>query len=324
MWIIWVLGLIGLFFLIGLGVLVFGRGKQEPLDDEQVRRMSPRTRKDYELRLNTPSPKLGGAAIMSVALVLGFILIALNSVKVIGANEVGVASTLGTNVRSVDSGVSLVNPISEITKYPTRPRTRVVDVQVRTADQGYAGLRIAARWGVNRSGATTLFGEFPKKSNDEIENDVVDPNIAAAASEFYGGLTNLDAIDGRKYSANAAGIETLAKALLAKHGINADAVQIRLVQPSKEMTADIQRVNKQRQDTLVADESIKTAKKQAEQQLAAAQGLKDAAAKLNGLSDTEISLLCLQAAERISNGNTQKGLPTYSLPCQENMRTITK
>lgn len=317
MWIIWAFGFLALVGLAAISGVVFGAGRKV-VDEEQFRRMSPAQRAE----LNETSTKVGSAVILGIVFLLALVLVLLNSIKIIGANEVGVASTLGTDVRVVGSGVKWVNPVSDITKYPTRPRTVEVTVNVRTADNGYAALKLSTRWAVSRSGADVLFGEFPKKSNDEIESDVVTKNVKAAAAEFYGALTNQQAIDGRLYSQNALGVEQKARLLLTKHGIDTDAVQIQGVDPDGEMTRAINRVNSQIEDTKVAEESVNTAKKQAEQQAAAAQGLKDAAALVSNLTDSEYRILCLQAGERISNGNTQKGIPTYSLPCQENLRTV--
>lgn len=302
MWIIWVL-----LFLALVGVAsIIGFVKAKPSDK-------------YDDNLGRGI----SAGIFVSALVLGVALLLLNSVKVVGANEIGVASTLGTDVRSVGSGLHLVNPVSDVVKYPTRPRTVVVTARIRTADAGFVNVQFSSRWGVSRDDATLLFGQFPKSSTDEIEKEVVTPNVIAAAAAYYGGLTNEEAVDGREAEKNAGGVESRATLLLAKYGVHVDAVQIRQTDPDPKTADSIARVAAQKRETAVAAESVNTAIQQGLQQKAAANGLRVAAEQVANLTDAEYKVLCLQAAERISNKNTERGIPTYSLPCQENQRTVT-
>lgn len=245
------------------------------------------------------------------------------SVKVIGANEVAVPVTFGKVGQPIQSGLHLVKPWTEITKYPTRPQTYSVVANVRTNQSGQAAVRISARWATDRDNARELFLQI-RKGQDAIQGQLISPNTQGAAGAFYGGLDNATAVNGQFWEDNAAGVQAKLAAYLAPYGIRVDNVQIREVNPTKATNDSIARVAIQQQQTIVAEESVKTAKQQALQQVAAANGLRDAADKLAGLTPTQLQLLCLQAGERIANGNAEKGIPTYALPCQAGGSVIAK
>jgi regulator of protease activity HflC (stomatin/prohibitin superfamily) len=288
-------------FLIGSAMLVFGKGR-----DPEVKRYPD----------DIPSVKVFGVSLMIVAALFAVLLVGTQSLKVVGANEVAVPVTLGHVDQSMGSGVHVVAPWTDVTKYPTRPKTVTTVANFRTNESGKGAIRISGRWAVDKDRAADLFKQRRNDDAGEIEKQLVEPNVQAAVGAYFGTLTNLNAVNGSQWETNANGVEAKLVTYLAKYGIVVDSLQIREVNPDSATDAAIARVAAQQRETAVANESNNTAIAQATQQKTAATGLKDAAAQVSSLTDNEYKILCLQAAERIMNKNNEKGIPTYTLPCQ--------
>ncbi len=244
------------------------------------------------------------------------------SFKVIGANEVGIPVTFGRAGNVIDSGPELVAPWTEVETYPTRPRTMQVVANVRTSEQGHAAVTISARWATSREHARDLFLQARSGDDEKIQRDIIGPNISGAAGAYFGGLLNVDAVNGQNWESNAAGVEAKATQYLDRYGIKVDTVQIRQVKPDGTTDAAISRIAAQQRETQVAKESKLTADAQAAQRLAEATGIKNAAAQVAALTPTQVQVLCLQADERVLNKNWEKGIPTYALPCQSSGTSV--
>jgi regulator of protease activity HflC (stomatin/prohibitin superfamily) len=258
-----------------------------------------------------------GAVVSTVVLALCFVVFwGVQSFKVIGANEVGIPVTFGKAGDVIDSGPEFVAPWTEVETYPTRPRTMQVVANVRTSEQGHVAVTISARWATSREHARDLFLQARSGDDEKIQREIIGPNISGAAGAYFGGLLNVDAVNGQGWEKNAAGVEAKATQHLARYGITVDTVQIRQVKPDETTDAAISRIAAQQRETQVAKESKLTADAQAAQRLAEAAGIKNAADQYAALTPTQVQLLCLQASERVLNKNFEKGIATYTLPCQ--------
>lgn len=237
------------------------------------------------------------------------------SVWTIGANEVGVPKTFGQLGDPIQSGLHLTAPWTDVETLPTRPELATTVASIRTSDAGHAAVRISARWSTDRTNAVELYRQVRTGDEKKIRNDIVLPQIEGAANEYYGSVTNTEAINGSEWSKNATGISAKASARLQRYGITLVDVQIREVNPDQVTSTALAQVAAQQRMTQVAKLSKETAEAQAEQRRAEAQGIHDAAAKLADLSPVQVQLLCLQAAERVMNANQAKGIVTYTTPC---------
>lgn len=248
-------------------------------------------------------------------LVLLLLVLAANSVKIVGANEVGVPRTLGKIGSPLQSGPHLVAPWTEVEKLPTRPRTVTTVTNIRTSQSGHAAIRIATRWNTDKQDASELYQQARTSDEEKIEKDIIKPQVDGAANEYYGALTNKQATVGTNWTANATGLQVKVQQRLQKYGIHLVDVEIREANPDRATNVNLEQVSAQERLSEVADKSNVTAQKQATQRKTEATGIKDAAAELKDLTPTQIQLLCLQAAERVMNENVAKGIPTYVTPC---------
>jgi hypothetical protein len=237
------------------------------------------------------------------------------TITIVGANEVGVPVTFGKIGTPLQSGPHVTAPWTDVETLPTRPRTFEVDATVRTNESGRVTIRLAGRWATDRNQAGNLYTQARTGDEERIQRELISPNLASAAGEFYGGLNNYDAVTGEKWQANAAGVEAVAVKTLAKYGIDLDSVKIRSTAPDEATEKNIAAFSAQQRATNIAIAGQATATEEAERRRIEALGLKTAAAQIPSLSPTQFDLLCLQAAERIAAGNQAKGLPTYALPC---------
>jgi regulator of protease activity HflC (stomatin/prohibitin superfamily) len=262
--------------------------------------------------------RAGSFAFRIAAFVLaGLTILALltSSFTIVGANEVGVPKTLGKIGSPVQSGPHLIAPWTSVEKLPTRPRTVTTVTNVRTSQSGHAAIRIATRWNTDRQDASELYQQARTSDEGKIEKDIITPQVDGAANEFYGTVTNVDAITGSNWSQNALGVQAKVQERLQRYGIHLVDVQIREVNPDSATDQALAQVAAQQRQTEIAIESKTTAEKQAGQRLAEATGIKNAADKLKDLTPGQVNLLCLQAAERVMNENVAKGIPTYVTPC---------
>lgn len=270
-------------------------------------------------RDETREAGIAAAVVFGVITALVF---GLQSAKVIGANEVGVPATFGKLGTPLQSGFHLVKPWTEVATLPTRPRTFTTVATVRTSESGSVAVRLSGRWAVKREDAAALYQQVRTGDEARIQDEVIGPNLISAAGAYMGGLTNFDAVSGGKWEANANGIETIAAKYLAKYGITVDTVQVREVNPDDATERAIALFSAQQRATNIALEAQKTASAEATRRQIEADGLKTAAAASASITSEQLANLCLQAAERIMNRNNDKGLPTYTLPCQSSATPI--
>lgn len=261
--------------------------------------------------------------IFAVALLALVIFTVCQSVKVIGANEVGVPVTFGRLGTPLSSGFHMVAPWTEVETLPTRPRTFTTVAKVRTSESGTVAVRLSARWAVQPDDAAALYQQVRTGDEERIQEELIGPNLASAAGAFYGGLTNFTAVSGSNWAANATGTETQARTNLARYGIALDTVQVREVNPDKATEDAIARVSAQQRATNIALEAQKTATAEAKRRSIEATGLAAAAKASSAVTPAELASLCLQAAERIMNRNNDRGIPTYTLPCQDKGTPVT-
>lgn len=282
---------------------------------------APEGETDAERRLrerrqgDRPSDKVVWGSIFGVFFVIFTLFLLVSSVHVVKANETGVPVTLGSVGKGIDSGPVVTAPWTDIVTLPTRPETLTVDSAVRTSESGQVGVRVSGRWATTKDLAPELYRQVRTGDDEKIEKDIITPQIQGAVNEFYGGLTNVNAIDGKQWSTNAAGVSALATQRLARYGIQLVDVQIRDVNPDEATNNALARIAAQQRETAVADEANKTAAKQATRNLTEANGNKAAAEAVANLTPEQVQILCLQAGERIMNKNNEKGIPTYTLPC---------
>lgn len=269
------------------------------------------------LRDDIDGERAPGLLVAAIAFSFAFVVFwGVQSFKVIGANEVGIPVTFGRAGDVIDSGPEFVAPWTEVETYPTRPRTMQVVANIRTSEQGHVAITISARWATSREHARDLFLQARSGDDERIEREIVGPNISGAAGAYYGGLLNVDAVNGQNWEENADAVEVKATQYLGRYGIKVDTVQIRQVKPDKTTDEAISRIAAQERETQVAKKSQETAAAQAAQRLTEATGIKRAADQLATLTPTQLQALCLQASERVLNKNWEKGIPTYTLPCQ--------
>lgn len=303
-----------ILILLTLGALIgLVKAPGKPVAPEGESRFDRNRREENE----GPSPKLVSAVLFGVAVFVLFLWLAFQSFHVVKANETGVPVTLGSVGEGIGSGPTLTAPWTDIETLPTRPQTMTVDSNIRTAESGQVGVKVSGRWATTTELAPELYRQVRTGDDEKIQEDIISPQIQGAVNEFYGGLTNVNAIDGKQWSANAAGVSKLATQRLARYGILLVDVQIRNVSPDKATNDALARIAAQQRETAVADEANKTAIKQAARNLTEANGLKAAADALANLTPEQVELLRLQAGERIMNKNAEKGIPTYTLPGQD-------
>jgi regulator of protease activity HflC (stomatin/prohibitin superfamily) len=306
------LAILGLLTVLAFVAMVRAPGKSKPVEGETRYEKADRERGEPDV-----SPKLVAGTVFGIlAAILGLFLL-LQSFHIVKANETGVPVTLGKVGSGIGSGPTLTAPWTDIETLPTRPQTVTVDSRIRTAESGQVGVKVSGRWATTKDLAPELFRQVRTGDDDKIQRDIITPQVQGAVNEFYGGLTNVNAIDGKQWSTNATGVSKLATERLARYGILLVDVQIRDVNPDKATNEALARIAAQQRETAVANEANQTAIKQATRNLTEARGLKDAADALKDLTPAQVELLRLQAGERIMNKNAEKGIPTYTLPGQD-------
>lgn len=274
-------------------------------------------RAERERRAKKVSDKMAWGVIFGFVLFVTVVFLFFQMVHVVKANETGVPVTLGSVGKGIDSGPVVTAPWTNIETLPTRPQTLEVDSQIRTSESGTVGVKVSGRWATTTELAPELYRQVRTGDDEKIQKDIITPQIQGAVNEFYGGLTNVKAVDGKEWKVNAAGVSALATERLKKYGILLVDVQIRKVNPDPKTNDALARIAAQQRETAIADEANKTAEKQATRNLTEAKGLKNAADALKDLTPAQVELLRLQAGERIMNNNADKGLPTYTLPGQD-------
>ena len=267
-------------------------------------------------RLSSRTNRVATGATFCAATVILVLVAIFQSVKIVGANEVGVPVTFGRLGTPIQSGFHLVPPWTDVQTLPTRPRTFETTAKVRTNESGSVSVRLSGRWAVERQNAAALYQQVRTGDEERIQQELIGPNLTSAAGAFMGGLTNFDAVSGAKWETNANGIEAIAAKYFVRYGITVDTVQVREVNPDEATERAISAFAAQQRATNIALEAQKTAKAEADRRKIEAEGLRAAAAASSSVTSEQLQNLCLQAAERIMNRNNEKGLPTYTLPCQ--------
>jgi regulator of protease activity HflC (stomatin/prohibitin superfamily) len=202
----------------------------------------------------------------------------LNSVKLIGANEVGVKVTFGSvDQKPLLSGLHWVAPWVEVETLPTRPKTFTVTANTRSSENGIITTKLSARWATDKANAADLYLQVRTGDEAEIEYALLSPNMIGATGAYLGGKTNLDIINGTNWVANGSGIETLARTYLAKYGVSIDTVRVISTNPDKDTDANIRRASAIIVEKNIAEQANDVAIAQAKRNLTEANGYKDAA-----------------------------------------------
>lgn len=265
------------------------------------------------------SVRTGWRVLLVVSLLLAVGVILSQSIRVVGANEVGVGVTLGrVDKNPIGSGPALVAPWTDVEKLPTRPKTYVFDVPARTNEQGQATVQLQVRWATDRDKAADLYLQARTGDSETIERDIVNVQATAAAVNILGKKTNVEVVNGAHWTDNSEAIQRDLTERISGYGVvvREGDVQIKAVNASKETQLAIDRLAAQVNLTKVAAQSRLTAVEQAAQQKEAANGLVAAAKLLGQITPEQTRLLELQAGERIMNRNADEGIPTYTLPGQ--------
>jgi regulator of protease activity HflC (stomatin/prohibitin superfamily) len=269
-----------------------------------------------------PNPKLIFGAVAAAFATLFLLVLVFQSVKIVGAREVGVKLQFGAIQQdTVKPGFHIVPPWVDVEKVSTVPQTSTVKPQVRSSENGRIAPTLLVRWQVSADNAADLYTQIRNSrvdgdTEEKIFAQLVNPAISGAAGSALGAKQNLEIVNGKEWPANASSIQGFAAPDLATVGIVLQSTRQTAAEPDETTELAIQRSAAQQVETNIAKEADKTAKEQAKRNLTEATGLLDAANKLKGLTPAQVDVLCLQAAERIMNKNQEKGIPTYALPCQ--------
>lgn len=272
-------------------------------------------------RSHSPLPFIGAVVVVG-SLFLFVVCLGLDSVKQVKANEVGVPVTFGKIGSDLESGIHVVEPWTDVETLPTRAKTVTTEVSVRTADSGTVTLQVSTRW--KTTDGKELYQQARTGKDEDIEKDIISVNLKGAANEFYGGLTNENAIAGQQWKTNATGVQSSAATTLASYGISIEQTKILKATPDEQTDAAIKQVAAQKQKTKLASEAKNTAIEDAKTQRAIAEGQKQAASQYKDLSPTELDGLCMAATERIASAYTAKGLSSYITACGGSASTFAK
>jgi regulator of protease activity HflC (stomatin/prohibitin superfamily) len=257
-----------------------------------------------------------GTALFVISATVFVTVTLVNSVKLIGANEVGVKVTFGTvDQKPLTSGLHWVAPWTNVETLPTRPKTFTVTAHTRSSENGIISTTMSARWATDRRNAADLYLQVRTGDEAEIESALLTPNMIGAAGAYLGDKTNLDIINGKSWVANGDGIERVARTYLSKYGVTVDTVNIVSTNPDKDTDENISRASAIIVEKNIAEKANDVAIAQATRNLTEANGQKNVVDALKDLTPTQLGVLCLQAGERLMNKNTEKGIATYVLPC---------
>ncbi|MQY16695.1 hypothetical protein SRB5_68970 [Streptomyces sp. RB5] len=262
-------------------------------------------------------------------LVAGALFVAGSCVHVVGASEVGVPVTLGKTGGSLQSGVHFVSPVTSVTTYSTRP----VDldfsgedvVEVRSSEGGAMNADLTVKWSVTPGRAVHLYELAGDE--DSIEERLVQPDSREIVRNVFARHT---AVEGYSTARPQIAVEITeeVRERLAPRGITVTTVNLRNVEPSKELQARIDRMMEQEQATVLAEEAAKTAEAQAakakidaeaaaERRQIEAESVARANRLLNGsLTDKVLYAECIKAFKEAA----AKGA-VYAVPCGSGSRT---
>jgi regulator of protease activity HflC (stomatin/prohibitin superfamily) len=238
----------------------------------------------------------------------------LSTFTVVGATEVGVPISFGSVGKPVTSGLNFVAPWTDVETYPIRPfAVDDIDVKARTSQAGSVTYRVGARWHVDPTQARETYLQIRSGDEDVISQKIVDPNLATAAGNVATKRDNLSATTDR--FGVEADLLTEVNRLVAPYGVKVDQVFLRHIEPDATTAQSISQLASQQQRTKIAAESVQTATQQAKAREVEAEGLRQAASTVGGVTDAQAYALCIQAWERMQSKAIDQGRDIYSQPC---------
>ncbi len=246
------------------------------------------------------------------AVIVGFLtLIAffIGSFNQVSATEVGVPVSFGTVGEPLEPGVHILAPWIEVDK-----------ILARTADAGQMTVEVAARWQVHASKAKDLYLQVRTGDDDKISHDVIVKNLRQAVGVVYSGITNLDAINDRATVSQK--IKTQLQTQLNTYGIDVVDINMRSVEPDDRTAATLAAYASQQQATRIATEAKKTATIEAERRKIEADGIKDAASAVSGVSGVEAQVVCMQIWQQVVSKAIDAGQTVYTSPCGGGSATV--
>jgi regulator of protease activity HflC (stomatin/prohibitin superfamily) len=186
-------------------------------------------------------------------------------------------------------------------------------VVARTADAGQVRTEVAARWNVDPARARDLYMQVRTGDDEKISQDVVVKNLRQAVGSVYSRMGTLTALNDRARTTSS--IRDSLAEQLAPYGIDVEDVNLRSAEPDERTAAVVARRAQQEQETQIAVEAKKTALVEAQRRKIEADGLRDAATALRGITPAEAGILCQQVWERAVARTSEAGTSLYTSPC---------
>ncbi len=240
-----------------------------------------------------------------------------SSAVVVGPTEVGVPVAFGQVGDPLQSGLKWKAPWEDVETYPTRPVTVELagdgKIVARTGDAGQMNVEVATRWKVDPAKAKELYMQVRTGDDDYISDAIVAKNLRQAVGQVYSVTGNLDALNDRAKTTQK--IKDQLQEQLDAYGIEVEDVNLRSVEPDEKTAATIALYASQQQATRIAEEAKKTATIEAQRRLIEANGLKEAAQAVTGITEEEGKIVCMQTWQQIAAKAIDAGVPLYTNPC---------
>ena len=257
--------------------------------------------------------KLAGTVVM----VVGLVLVAMNTVVVIRVGEVGVAHLLGTvSERPLEAGVRVINPLATVERMSVREQSfpaqgSVEQIEAQTSEQLNVTLEVSIIFQINGGNAPSLYQRIGSENEikrqivlNAVRNGVRDAVATKSINEIFS--------PNRRDVADAMRTEIQAK---AGDRIEVRDVFVRDIQaPSRVREAIEQKLEREQQ---VAAEEFQTQiiQEQARQQAEEAKGIAEAQRIISeGLTQEYLTFFYIQQLSQMPEGSlvyvpTEGGIP---------------
>jgi regulator of protease activity HflC (stomatin/prohibitin superfamily) len=207
-------------------------------------------------------------------------------------------------------------PWTTIETLPVRPFTLPEDIKVnvRSNQGGNFAATYGARWVVNKDNAGKVYLQVRTGDEEKISRDLVEKSLATAIGNVYSGYDNTAATTAR---VDAEG-KVLAEVnrILQPYGVEVPQVFFRQVDPDEKTAESLKRLSASQNETLIAEQQVKTAKQQALAAAEAAKGAKSSTDQIPAnLSPQQVTLYCAQLWAEAQQQATVKGTTLWTTPC---------
>lgn len=203
----WILfGLIAFAFLIALAVAVFSKADRNGNNDG----------------------RLFGSVAAVVFVVLGAIVFASFSATTVEPRSVGIQTSFGKYVDTLDNGFHWTAPWSSVEEFSTMNQTlkltgdNAVPVSFSGGSAGTADVTV--RWATTEDGAEEQWKQY--RTFDNVKDQLVEPEARNAFRTEFSNYTPVEAIDGTTLNGITKNVDAALKTTLAQSGIRVVSIQV--------------------------------------------------------------------------------------------------